>query len=128
VAKIGVITTDGVNIDGHFGQAKRIHIYEVEDHAYTFSEIRRLPGSQGETAHSAAHGALAVLADVDTVLAKNIGPGSIAVLNEAGIRAFAMAGSIEKALSVYGKRLKLIERLNLGGGGCSSCSGGCGQS
>lgn len=133
--KIAVATSDGVNIDEHFGQARVFRIFEVEESgAFRLLEERPItPHCPGD--HAAGHSAdatVAQLGDVEAVLVNRIGPGAAKNLESKGIRAFALSGPVDRALASYGKRHKLIEAGILGGGlsaassgGSCGCSGGC---
>lgn len=41
--KVAVASSDGLNIDLHFGQAKSFLIYELKDNKFTLSEKREVP-------------------------------------------------------------------------------------
>lgn len=41
--KIAITTSDGKFIDTHFGHANAFHIYEMENGALTFKEVRHCP-------------------------------------------------------------------------------------
>ncbi len=43
--KVAVVSSDGQNIDLHFGQAKDFLIYELKDGAFVLSEKRELPAA-----------------------------------------------------------------------------------
>ncbi len=110
--KIAVATSDGKNIDEHFGQARVFRIFEVaEDGTFQLLEERPItphcPGDP-EVVH-AADATVEQLADVNVVLVNRIGPGAAQTLEERGIRAFALNGPVDRALTAYGKRHKLID-------------------
>jgi nitrogen fixation protein NifB len=134
--KIAVATSDGLNIDEHFGQAKSFRVFEVDESGdFSFIEVRQIiphcPGNVTD-AHP-ADAAVERLVGVDAVFVNRIGPGATKSLEERGIRAFALSGPVDRALVAYGKRHKLIDAdipgLQLGfptgGGGSCGCSGGC---
>ena len=139
MARVAVASSDGTNIDEHFGRAQDFLIYEVaEDGTYQQLEIRAITPhcSCGEEA-AAAHpsdAAVELLSDVEAVLVNQIGPGAVRMLEAKGIRAFSLKGSIDKALTSYGKRRTLLENhipgvsqcgTGSGGGGCGCSSKGC---
>lgn len=41
--KVAIASSDGLNIDLHFGQAKSFLIYELKDNKFTLSEKREVP-------------------------------------------------------------------------------------
>ena len=140
---IAVATSDGVTIDVHFSQAKSFHIYDVEDDgSYRLLEQRQLadPAPDAPLPLPAADAIIEQLSDVDVVLSERIGPGPTRTLEGRGIRAFALSGPVEKALTAYGKRYKLFSRRipgetgpedfairGCGGGGCGKHGGSCGR-
>ena len=132
--KIAVATSDGVTIDVHFGQATSFHIFDVaEDGTYQLLEQRQiLPRtSEKTTGEHPANATIEQLTDVDVILVHRIGDGPIRDLEERGIRAFALNGSLDRALTAYGRRHKLFMKripgsplpqrpASSGCGGCSS--------
>ena len=110
--KIAVATNDGQKINEHFGQAKVFHIYDVaEDGTFQLLEKRHItphcPGDPnvGHTADTT----VAQLADMDAVFVSRIGPGAAETLAGRGVKPFPLAGPIDRALTAYGKRHKLID-------------------
>lgn len=135
--KIAVASNDGITVDEHFGRAQIFRIYEVQDNGTSrLLENRDIkPHSLGSPvpAHS-ADVSVEQLSDVDVVLAAQIGPNSRQSLSDRGIRSFALSGPLEKALSSYGRRHKLLDvnipdipkGYNSSGKGCGCSSrGGC---
>ncbi len=47
--KIAVVSSDGINVDTHFGHAKRFLIYKLEDGKFIFDEERKAASSEAET-------------------------------------------------------------------------------
>lgn len=109
--KIAVATSDGVTINEHFGQSKSFHIYELSgDGSFDRKEVRTITHAPSDPARAhAADLAVEQLADVDVVLAQQIGQGAVASLQSRGIKAFALKGAIDRALTAYGKRHRLLE-------------------
>lgn len=142
MAIIAVATSDGTNIDVHFGQATSFQIYDVAlDGSYKHLEEREIvpaESASGESSHAAA--TIEQLPDVDVVLVSRIGTGPTRALEGRGTRAFALSGSIDVALTAYGKKQKLFKIKQPGEvlpsqfipGKCGGCGGhgnggGCGQ-
>jgi nitrogen fixation protein NifB len=136
--KIAVATSDGINIDLHFGQTTLFHIFDVnEDGTYQLIEQRGIiPRATGESEeeHPAAT-TIEQLTDIDVVLVNRIGVGPNNELAARGIRAFSLDGTLDRALTAYGKRHKLFmkrspgvslpqELVHSGCGGCRS-QGSC---
>lgn len=132
---VAVASSDGVTINEHFGRSRQFLIYRVaDDGTYQQQEKREIVpscscGSPGKIHDDADHGheaTVAQLAGVDAVLALQIGPGAVESLQARGIKAFGVKGSIDRALTSYGKRHKLLDQALPGvSHGCGS-GGGCG--
>ena len=48
--KVAIASSDGLNIDLHFGQAKSFLIYELKDKKFELTEKREVPASANESA------------------------------------------------------------------------------
>jgi len=125
-SKVAVSTSDGVNINQHFGSTKDFWIYKVfEDGNYNLIEIRKTDGEDESTVeHGLAKAKIELLTDVDAVLSEQIGRHVEGILDRRGIKAFSLSGSIDKALQAYGKKSRLIKKLSRSSARCYS-SGGC---
>ncbi len=132
---IAVASSDGVTINEHFGQSRQFLIYQVaEDGTYQQQETRDIVPSCGcgstDHSHDAVnHGheaTVAQLVGVDAVLALQIGPGAAESLQAKGIKAFGVKGLIDKALTSYGKRHKLLDQTLPGVSHSCGSGGGCG--
>ncbi|MCE5284405.1 MAG: dinitrogenase iron-molybdenum cofactor biosynthesis protein [Pelosinus sp.] len=128
MAKVAVASTDGLSINEHFGKSKEFLIYEVDEAGgYTFLERRERDEESPQNIHE-------LFADVEAVLAAQIGPRAQAELKSQGILSFQVTGDIPKALTAYGKRAKFVRSsfvtADLGvhrgdGSGCGGCPKGC---
>jgi predicted Fe-Mo cluster-binding NifX family protein len=136
MAIIAVGTSDGKNIDVHFGQATSFQIYDVAlDGTYKHLEERTItPAVEGaEASHASA--TIEQLPDVDVVLVSKIGTGPTRALEGRGTRAFALSGSLDVALTAYGKKQRLFKIKEPGEvlptqfipGKCGGCGGGGGH-
>jgi nitrogen fixation protein NifX len=133
MSKVAVASTDGIFINEHFGRSKEFLIYEVDEKGeYKFLERREnIPHDPNESHGHIVTTTAELLADVEVVLVKQIGPGAEQELRNKGVIALSVNSSIEKALQAYGKRGKFIKNgIRRSGSGCqSSCgSGSCGSS
>lgn len=109
MAKVAVASTDGITINAHFGKAKEFWLYEVDETgAYTFLERRGISPASNEVCKHAASRAIALLSDVEAVLAAQIGRQAELELQAKGIISLAIISLIDKALAAYGKRGKYI--------------------
>lgn len=130
MAKVAVATSDGITINEHFGQAREFRLYEVEsDGTYRELEVRAINHAAQDPAR--AHTAditVEQLADVDVVLVSQIGPSAAASLSARGIKSFTVRGGIDRALTAYGKRHKLLDLEIPGVSGCRPSGASCGCS
>lgn len=133
MSKVAVASTDGISINEHFGRSKEFLIYEVDEGGeYTFLERRENISPDSNDSHGHIVSTTAeLLADVEIVLVKQIGPGAEQELRNKGIIALSVNSTIEKALQAYGKRGKFIKNgIKRSVAGCQSAcrSGSCGSS
>lgn len=128
MVKVAVATSDGLSINEHFGQAREFRLYRVEDDgSYQELELRAVSNAPRDAARAhTADTTVEQLADVDVVLVSQIGPQAVAGLKERGIKSFTVQGSIDRALSAYGKRHKLLDLEIPGVTGCRPSGNSCG--
>ncbi|HEY3425950.1 MAG TPA: NifB/NifX family molybdenum-iron cluster-binding protein [Negativicutes bacterium] len=132
MSRVAIASTDGVEINEHFGRAKQFLIYEIDEAgAYKFLERRENIFDDANDRHVAT---ARLLADVEVVLVNKIGPVAEQELQRQGVMALTVSGSIEKALTAYAKRGKFIRNYvqrSVKGcqpvGSCGGCAGsqGC---
>jgi predicted Fe-Mo cluster-binding NifX family protein len=115
--KIAVASSDGVNIDLHFGRADQFHIVEVEDDgSFRFAEVRRngvpVPDEPDEERGGCGGGGCkldtGLIADCAYVFALRIGAHAYRSLAAQGITAFDLDDNIKSSvqrLIDYNKRL-----------------------
>lgn len=111
MAKVAVASSNGIEINEHFGQTKQFYIVEVDEQGeFTLSEQRE--NRQNNAASSGCHSSdvvLQLLNDVEVVLAAQIGPGTERALQRLNIFALTVTGPVEKALRTYGQRSRFIK-------------------
>ncbi|MFZ2948274.1 MAG: NifB/NifX family molybdenum-iron cluster-binding protein, partial [Desulfuromonadaceae bacterium] len=103
---------DGISVNEHFGRAALFYIYGVnDDGSFRLTEKRAItqPSSDEPEAGHGVDVTIEQLSDVHAVLVAQIGPGAQSSLNRKGVRSFALGGPIDKALSSYGRRHKLLD-------------------
>jgi predicted Fe-Mo cluster-binding NifX family protein len=119
--KFAVGSSDGENIDLHFGQAEQFYIYETDDNdGYNFVEIRprELPQDEARRHEVTTGGGgkcgeggevdATVIADVQYLLVASIGMNALRSLARQNITAFDVPGSIDKAIKrVIGHNKKI---------------------
>ena len=101
VFKVAAATTDGVNVDQHFGRADTFRIFEVAGDAVTDTgEVRRVDpachGGSHEDSHLAANAR--AIADCKYVLVARIGNQAEAECCEAGVIPMEIPGDIKTAI------------------------------
>ena len=102
--RVGIATTNGTDIDEHFGHAKFFHIYDLTDDGYTYTELR---DAVAACQHSLGHDTtrfdkiIELLSDCDALIVQKIGPGAAAYLIEKGVRVFEVNGSIDAVLEKF---------------------------
>ena len=106
MAKIALASSNGINIDQHFGRAIFFRVYELSDSGYKFIESRdAVAACQHARTHSSTDfdRVISLLSDCDAVLVSKIGGGAAAYIISKGLRVFEVSGSIDGVLN------KLIE-------------------
>jgi predicted Fe-Mo cluster-binding NifX family protein len=96
--RIAVVSKDGVNVDEHFGQARRFLIYDCGDTVRLVEERQAEPLSVGDTHHPfdpQKFGRIAdLLKDCIKVYVMKIGEAPANKLKESGIEPVIYAGPI----------------------------------
>lgn len=98
MSKIAVASSDGININEHFGRAIFFRIYEVKDGEYTFVESRdAVAACQHQRSHSQTDfdRIIELLSDCDAIFVSKIGQGAAAYLISKGVRIFEAEGPID---------------------------------
>jgi nitrogen fixation protein NifX len=116
--KVAFATTDGTNIDEHFGRAGMFAIYEFTDGGFHFIELRKFSDGMdksvtdtrdmGPLHDSAIQGKVDRLADCKLVYLTEIGGPSAARLVKKGIMPMKVMepGPIESALNQLGEKIR----------------------
>ena len=79
MSRIAVASTDGVNINEHFGKAVFFRIYEIKDDTYSFIYLR---DAVAACQHAPSHNqtdfdrVIELLSDCDAVFVSKIGEGA----------------------------------------------------
>jgi nitrogen fixation protein NifX len=135
---VGIVSSDGKNINEHFGRAEKFYIYEIDGNNIEFIEERDAKEYSGNWE---VH--YEILKDCAYIFAGAAGIHPINFFAQKGIRVAAGEGNIEKALKGFIKRRHIIEKMNFGIGkdsglpvnepessGCGggSCGAGCSDS
>jgi len=125
--KIAVGSSNGIDIDGHFGSGRKFYVFELlEEGNSKFIEMREIQSSCNDNGNlecssncnSGSHDEaglvrkISLLLDCQAVLVNQIGKGAENLLLQKGISSFKVKGPIEKALlrlySYYKRTKQLI--------------------
>lgn len=104
MSKAAIATSNGIDINEHFGHAKFFRVYELTDSGYEYKELR---DAVAACQHSLGHDTtrfdkiIELLSDCDALIVQKIGPGAAAYLIEKGVRVFEVNGSIDAVLSKF---------------------------
>jgi nitrogen fixation protein NifB len=119
VHKVAVASSNGVNVDTHFGQAKLFHAYRVEQDRVEELEPIKVDVMPNVAMFGAAHrGKLEIMAQLlkgfDVVVAESFGDPAREFLKEEGIFPFQSSGPVTKAIrssieAVFKERSKIFE-------------------
>lgn len=100
--KVAVVSSDGLYIDQHFGQALNFLIYEIkENREFVLIESREnVPPSHNLENHKNALAISAeLISDCNAVIAIKFGPGALNALNIRKIQAYMVNDYISSALN-----------------------------
>ncbi|WP_028509381.1 NifB/NifX family molybdenum-iron cluster-binding protein [Ruminococcus sp. NK3A76] len=101
MSKAAIATSNGIDINEHFGHAKFFRVYELTDSGYEYKELR---DAVAACQHSLGHDTtrfdkiIELLTDCDAIFVERISPGAAAYLIEKGVRVFEVAGPIDAVL------------------------------
>ena len=102
IYRVAIASSDGENVNEHFGRAERFFIGELDTDKEDFELIgqREVKPSCHGGAHlvSGFDAALEILSDVSVVIAQRAGPGAKNYIEEHGIKVYQIPLSIEQAI------------------------------
>lgn len=95
--RVAVASSDGKQIDLHFGEANTFFIYDIENGSFTFIEKRSIMRT---LCHSEAEfdRVSMFLKDCGAVLVSRIGPGAARTLLQSGLRVFEAPYAVDDVL------------------------------
>ncbi|MEC4686154.1 MAG: nitrogen fixation protein NifX [Nitrospirota bacterium] len=115
--KIAFATTDGVNVDEHFGRAGKFAIYELTRDAYQFIEMRKFAEGRdveieetkgkGQIHEDKVQSKVEKLADCKIIYLTDIGGPSAARLARKGI----MPVKVKEVIAIEDALKKLLETV-----------------
>ena len=98
---VAVASTDGENVDQHYGRTDRFYVYRVDDDVgYDFVEMRKVQSVCMGGSHSVSKMMESVLglSDCRYVVASRIGDGASSCLRRHGIVAVESPGTVDDAI------------------------------
>ncbi|MBQ9305909.1 NifB/NifX family molybdenum-iron cluster-binding protein [Butyrivibrio sp.] len=102
--KVAVATSDGINVDSHFGHVTELTIYEVDSRTGDNEpvESRKLIQSACKSGTCNDHEIFELiseqLSDIEYVLAAKIGPKAVQALSRKNITALDIVADIDEAI------------------------------
>jgi len=110
--RIAVASSDGINVDLHFGRARDFLIYRMHDDGYEYLETRVNDAPRSGDFHddNDLDQAAVLLSDCRGVIAARIGPGAIDALIYRRILAFTLPGTIDMAFQTLAATRKSLVR------------------
>jgi predicted Fe-Mo cluster-binding NifX family protein len=94
--RIAIASNDGESVNQHFGQAKNLLIYEIDDNGVSFIEDREITTIPDEAAHTDRNMNIfaEALNDCSAVFVRRIGAQSAKYLHAHNIRTFEVNFSL----------------------------------
>ncbi len=125
---VAVATMEGVLVNQHLGEARKLQIWEEKEGAFALVEERAAPQAGGGEQRWLALSR--VLADCRAVLVNGIGETPRQLLSKGGIEPVEMSGFIDRGLAAVfrGENLAALKgrRRSCSQGACAGSGGGCG--
>ncbi len=113
--RVAIASTDNRYVDQHFGRAESFLIVDVYEKGY-YREIEQRfvepVCSGGHHDQNNLRKGVDAVGDCNFVLAAKIGPGAVAELEERGIAAFEMPGSVHDSVKKLDSYLLLLQEMN----------------
>ncbi|MDR0874241.1 MAG: radical SAM protein [Prevotellaceae bacterium] len=127
--RVAVASHEGLLVNLHLGEARKVYIFERSANGYHFVEMRNTPAEGGGTARWEEL-AQKTLIDCQAILVAGIGQNPMQVLQQNGIRVLQMSGLIDSGLdAVYlNMPIKTLCRSEYTkcGDSCRGTGSGCG--
>ncbi len=109
--RVAIATTDGKNVNEHFGRAAFFRIYDIADSVITFVEARDvIAACQHKLSHNTTDfdRVIELLNDCDAVVVSKIGLGAADYLIKKGVRVFEAEGNIDAVINeIYQEKVSL---------------------
>ena len=108
--RIGIVSSDGENVDLHLGKGKSVYVYDYEDEL-SFVEMRSVEISQ-DSKHQGSK-VLKACEDCDVLIAVQYGFKSKIKADDAGIKLVMDEGSIGEVLKRYLNHVDFIKNVKV---------------
>ena len=102
MGRVAVATSDGVSVDGGFGNAPEFRIYDLKDGGFSEGDIRRpidKMSVQGMEHKTHLRNVASMLSDCGTIVVLEIGPLAEKMLKAHGVKVIIAEGRVSDALS-----------------------------
>jgi predicted Fe-Mo cluster-binding NifX family protein len=112
--RIAIASSDGESVDQHFGQARNLLVYEIDNSSINFIEDREIELFPDEAAHSERNMNIFVesLSDCSAVFVRRIGVQSAKYLHARNIHTFEVNFSLNHIFATL-LRHQIIGRVRL---------------
>lgn len=109
---IAAASSDGKNVDLHFGKSADFYIYSVDGDNASFTEHRHIEPACNGGGHDAGRieAVVSALKDCEYLLVAKIGPGAERIARAYGIEPFEIPGDIDDSIE---KLIKFIQVQDL---------------
>jgi nitrogen fixation protein NifB len=128
-SRVAVASNEGLLVNLHLGEARKLYIFEQSHNGYHFIETRNTP-PEGGGVERWKEMAETTLVDCKAILVGGVGETPMRVLHDNGIKVIQMSGLIDAGLdAVYlNMPLKTLCRSEYSGcgNGCRGTGAGCG--
>ncbi len=101
MARAAVATSDGINVNEHFGHAQFFRVYELGDDGYRLIEVRdAVAACQAGFTHDKTRfdRIIDLISDCDALFVQRIGQGAAAYLIEKNVRVFEVDAPVDALL------------------------------
>lgn len=99
--RIAIASSDGKNVDLHFGYASHFLIFEVEENKVNFMELREKENKPLQEHSDRWIQSLNMIKDCKAILCSRIGNEPASKLGEMGITPVQFTGTIPEAIKFY---------------------------
>jgi nitrogen fixation protein NifB len=104
--RVAVASNEGLLVNIHLGEARKVYVFEQSRNGYHFVEIRNTP-AEGRGMERWEELATKTLIDCQAILVGGIGENPMNVMQQNGIRVIQMSGLIDSGLDVVYLNLPL---------------------